>query len=185
MTASTPEGTPVAGPQTPGPAPPPSGAPPAASSRPAVPPGDPPTAWCPPRAPPGAARWGRGKIDAILGARPALRPTLLEALRAIEAQGDFLALGPEQQDDALRAAERASRGAFPGPRAPGLQRLLLPSRRAPRRRLRPAVRPAVRSAGRVPSDPRTPFDESPGRGAPAGRSGARLESGLLTSAALY
>ena len=61
---------------------------------------------------PGAgALGGAGEIDAILGARPALRPTLLEALRAIEAQGDFLALSPEQQDGALRAAE----GAAPGP----------------------------------------------------------------------
>ncbi len=58
---------------------------------------------------PGAgALGGAGEIDAILGARPALRPTLLEALRAIEAQGDFLALSPEQQDGALRAAEGAA-----------------------------------------------------------------------------
>jgi hypothetical protein len=117
VTASTPEGTPVAGPQTPQPdATAPSGAPSGGVLTPAqrsllgaildrlVPAeGDLPGA---------GALGGAGEIDAILGSRPALRPTLLEALRAVEAQGDFLALGPEQQDDALRAAERAATGPF-------------------------------------------------------------------------
>jgi Gluconate 2-dehydrogenase subunit 3 len=133
VTASTPEGTPVAGPQTPQPgATAPSGAPSGGPS--GAPSGGPSGApsggvltpaqlsllgaildrLVPAEGDlPGAgALGGAGEIDAILGARPALRPTLLEALRAIEAQGDFLALSPEQQDDALRAAERAAKGPF-------------------------------------------------------------------------
>ena len=114
MTASTPEGTPVAGPQVPQPAP---GAPPAE-----VPSGGVLTpaqltllgAVLDRLVPaegdlPGAgALGGAGEIDAVIAARPALRSAILEALRAIEGDGPFLALSPERQDGALRAAEGAA-----------------------------------------------------------------------------
>ena len=188
MTASTPEGTPVAGPQTPQPG---ATAPPAPlrrrpHPRPAVPPGDHPR-------PPGARRGrpprrrraggaGRSTPSSAPGRRCAPRSWRRCARSRRRGTSWRLARSSRTTPCAPRSAPR--RG-FPGPRAPGLQRLLLPSRRAPRRRLRPAVRPAVRSqpAG-FPQITQTPFDESRLDAVrQRGRSGARLESGLLTSGA--
>jgi hypothetical protein len=160
VTASTPEGTPVAGPQVPQPAP-------------SAPSAEVPSGGVLTTAQltllgaildrlvpaegdlPGAgALGGAGEIDAVIAARPALRSAILEALRAIEAEGPFLDLGPEQQDGALRAAE----GAAPVP----LRALVRQAYSA--YYSHPAVLRAVgygQPSGPQPAGfPQTPFDES-------------------------